>query len=56
MPKTIDLPKQSFISKLIDARQATLDPYTIKQALKTIYDSTRSDESLDKVILGICYQ
>ncbi|KJV79673.1 hypothetical protein RHORCCE3_1909 [Rickettsia hoogstraalii str. RCCE3] len=52
MPKTIDLPKQSFISKLIDARQATLDHTTIKQALKTIYDSTRSDESLDKVILG----
>ncbi|KJW03756.1 PD-(D/E)XK nuclease domain-containing protein [Rickettsia argasii] len=48
----IDLPKQSFISKLIDARQATLDHTTIKQELKTIYDSTRSDESLDRVILG----
>ncbi|WP_392506541.1 hypothetical protein ACE5D9_01805 [Rickettsia sp. 2024-CO-Wats] len=48
----IDLPEQSFISKLIDARQATLDHTTIKQELKTIYDSTRSDEPLDKVILG----
>ncbi|WP_342260183.1 hypothetical protein [Candidatus Tisiphia endosymbiont of Metellina segmentata] len=47
-----NVPKQDFISMLINARQVTLTKDNIKQALKYIYDSTRSDESLDRVILG----
>ncbi|WP_347938849.1 hypothetical protein [Rickettsia oklahomensis] len=44
--------KEGFISTLINRRQIILDHDTITKALKTIYYSTRSDESLGVVILG----
>ncbi|MFV9936856.1 MAG: hypothetical protein AB8U84_06820, partial [Rickettsia endosymbiont of Haemaphysalis japonica] len=50
--KKIEPKQQDFVSRLIGQRQEELSQDDIKQEIKAIYDSTRSDESVGLVILG----